>query len=140
MTTKSEGILTYVSGLLSNVSGVSGRVWRSRADPIRREETPAIIITQMQEVASYNLIDFVDWEMQFKVTVHARGVTPDNAADPVTQSVYAILMADRSLGGRAFDILPAGFYPQIIEGDQNILITDMVFTVRYRTKASDLTQ
>lgn len=140
MTTKQETILAAVVTLLAGVTGINGNVWRSRTEAIRREETPSLIVEPIQDIPAYNVIDFAEWTLQFSVKVFTRGSSPDNLADSIVQSVYALLMADRTLIGKVFDITPIGFYYQILEGDQPVGITDLVFQTTYRTKASDLTQ
>ncbi len=139
MTTKRESILAYVATTLAGVSGVSGRIYRSRPEPVRREETPSIVVEPMQDVSEYNLLDFIDWTMQFKLTIFTRGAVPDQLADPIVQAAYGLLMADRNLGGLVFDIIPSGIYNQINDGDQAAGTTEMLFTCKYRTASATLT-
>lgn len=140
MTTKSETILAAIATLAAGTFGVSGRVYRSRTEALRREETPAIIIEPVQSAATYSVIDFVDWELQLKATVFTRGAVPETQADAIVQDLYARLMADRSLSGLVHDVAPAGISYQNIDGDKPVGITDLVFNVRFRTLADDLTQ
>lgn len=138
MTSIREGILTYVASALAATSGVSGRVYRSREEAVSRGESPALLIKQGESKGDYSNYDFIDWATLFSVGVITRGATPDQLADPIINSIYAILMADRTLGGRVFDIIPQGIVPHVIEGDKPAGVTEVVFKVTYRTTSGSL--
>ena len=136
--TKKEVILEYIATTLGNIAGIT--IYRDRTEAFRREECPCVNIIPIQNVASYGVIDFAEWTLQFSVKIYTRGTLPDNLADALERDIYAALMVDRSLSAKVFDITPVGVYYQVLEGDQPIGITDLVFQTTFRTMASDLTQ
>lgn len=142
MATKRERILEHIASTVSATTGVRG-TYRSRPEALRREECPAILVEPVQESQTYSVIDFIECELAVKCSVYVRGVTAgesfDTAADPIVSDMYARLMADRTLGGRVFDIVPSGTYFSVVEGDGTLGVVDQQFTIRYRTRASDLT-
>lgn len=138
MTTRRENILSYVMTAMSNdVTGVEG-IYRSRVEALRREETPAVLLEFMQDNADYSTLDQMDWTLQFRVSVITRGDGPDTLADPIVSLIHDTLMADRTLGGLAFDILPVSTQFRPADGDQPIGVTECIFSVRYRTLASTM--
>ena len=137
-TTKRESIIEYIVTALQGISGIS--IYRDRTEAFRREEMPVVNVIPVQDVPSYNVIDFAEWVFQFSVKIYTRGTNPDSLSDALERDIYAALMADRTLGGKVFDITSVGFYYQVLEGDQPMGTTDLVFQTTYRTKASDLTQ
>jgi hypothetical protein len=139
MTSKREAIMAAVSTLLASTTGVSTNIFRSRPEALSRAETPAIILEAEKDVPADENMDFLDWDLQFKVSVITRGAQPDVLADPIVNSFYALLMADRSLGGRVIDLKPLGVAFTIVEGDNPIGLTVCHFSARHRTTATDLT-
>jgi hypothetical protein len=137
MTTKRENILAYVTTALAATAGISSRVYRSRPEAIRREETPCIIVEPVADSADYNTMDFINWTLQFRMTIIQRGTVPDQAADPIYISAYKILMASRTLGGRCQDLVPAGVSYQFDDADRAMVAMSTVFTCTYRTTAAD---
>lgn len=141
MTTKRESILAAIETILEGVPGVaSGAVYRSRVSALSRQESPAIVIEPVDDVPEYDNLTFMKWTLYVRISVIVRGAIPDQLADPIVENIYSLLMADRNLGGKTFDILPAGTYFDMINGDQPIGVIENRFTITYRTLASDLTQ
>jgi hypothetical protein len=138
MTTKGETVLQTIMTLLTAIGGLT--VVRSRTEAINRAESPMVVVKPVQMTPDYNVIDFAEWTQQYSVEIYTRGDIPDGLADPFVQSIYAALLADRSLGGKVMDIQAVSVTWDVIDGDQSIGITDMRFATLYRTKASDLTQ
>ena len=139
MTSRREDILAAVATRLSSTAGVSGRVYRSRPEALRTDAMPALIIEPISDNAvPYNTTPFVTWTLQFRVMVLARGQVPDQVADPVINSMYSLLMADRSLGGLAQDLVPLNIAFNMQDGDKPILMADCVFQATYRTQAANL--
>ncbi len=140
MTTKTEAILAYVATLLAGTAAIAaGNIYRSRPEPVSRDESPALLIEKIGETADYSNLAYLDWTLQFRIAIVTRGAVPDTLADPILTSAYSLLMADRTLGGRVFDILPHSINFRVLEGDQPVGITDCIFTVKHRTDAADLT-
>lgn len=137
--TRRESILAAIRTTLTGTAGVGNRIYRSRVEPLARGEAPAIVVEPMNDVAEERTNPYLDWTMQVAVTVITRGAVPDQLADPIIESAHSKLLADVSLGGLAFDIIPASVQFELLEGDQPIGVTMMVYRVRYRTRLTDLT-
>lgn len=137
--TRREAILAAIRTALTGTTGVGTRIYRSRVEPLARGEAPAIVVEPMNDVAEERTNPYLDWTMQVAVTVITRGLIPDQLADPIIESAHSKLLADVSLGGLAFDIIPASVQFELLEGDQPIGVTMMVYRVRYRTRLTDLT-
>jgi hypothetical protein len=63
---------------------------------------------------------------------------PDQAADPVIESLHSKLMADLTLGGLAIDIQPFQVEFQTVEADVPAGVVMCDYLVKYRTSVSDL--
>ena len=50
MTTKRESILAGIRTALTNTTGVSTRIYRSRVEPLARGELPAIVVEPINDV------------------------------------------------------------------------------------------
>jgi len=139
MTTKRETILAAIRTRLTNTSGVGTRIYRSRVEPIAREESPAIVVEPLNDTASQNTsLPTLDWAMTVRVTVIVRGAIPDQQADPIVESLHGKLMADLTLGGYSMDIQPQSVNWQLIEADQPVGVVMCDYLVRYRTSISNL--
>ena len=140
MTTKREDILAAIATSLAGVSGVSGRVYRSRQEAFSRQESPSIIIEPMSDRSSPSTVSVarIDWTLAVAITVFARGLVPDQVADPVVQAIHAALMVDRSIGGLAMDLWPLAFEPRLDKGDLQTVWAVCSYQVRYRTAVTTL--
>ena len=139
-TTRQEQILAQVATTLAATSGVSGRVYRSRQEPLSRNESPAVVIQPGPESKSAEPVSTckIDHAFTLVVAVYARGAIPDQVADPVVKSVHSLLMADRTIGGLAMDIWPLDRDPQFSEADLAAVWEVLTYQVRYRTSVTDL--
>ena len=54
MATKRETILAAIRTALTGTTGVGTRIYRSRVEPIAREESPAIVVEPLIDTASQN--------------------------------------------------------------------------------------
>lgn len=138
-TTRREQILSAIATALEDTEGVSGRVYRSRVEAFSRNEAPALIIEPGPDRAQVYAICKLDWTMDVLVVVYTRGQIPDQLADPIVADVHSKLMADRSLGGLAIDIVPTLSDPQRDKADLTSLWQVLTYQVRYRTAIDDLT-
>lgn len=137
--TRRESILAAIRAALTGTTGVGTRIYRSRVEPMARGEAPAIIVEPLNDACDELQVQFLDWTLQVAVSVITRGLVPDQLADPIIESAHSKLLADVSLGGLAYDILPASVQFELLEGDQPIGVTTLVYRVRYRTRLTDLT-
>ena len=139
MTTKRETILAAVRTALTGTTGVSTRIYRTRVEPIAREESPAIVVEPLNDTASQNTsLPTLDWAMTVRVTVIVRGAVPDQQADPIVESLHAKLMADLTLGGYAIDTQPIGVTFVFTEADGAAGEIQCDYRVLYRTSVTNL--
>ena len=139
MATKRETILAAVRTALTGTTGVSTRIYRSRVEPIAREESPAIVVEPLSDNASQNTsLPTLDWSMTVRVTVIVRGAIPDQLADPIVESLHSKLMADLTLGGYAIDIQPIGVTFNFAEADGAAGEIQCDYRVMYRTSVTNL--
>jgi hypothetical protein len=134
-----EQILVHIANTLASTAGVNGRVYRSRVDAFSRDEAPAIVIEPGQDDARTYSTCKLDWTLNVLVVVYTRGQIPDQLADPIIVDAHSKLMADRTLGGLAIDIIPTMTDPQRDKADLTSLWQVNTYQVRYRTSADDLT-
>ena len=132
-TSRREQILSYAATALAGTVDVGSRIYRSRVEAFTREEAPAIVI----EPGIDRAVEFssckLDWTLELIIAIYTRGQVPDQLADPIVVDVNTRLMADRSMGGLAIDILPAMVDPQRDKADLTSLWTVLTYKVRYRT-------
>lgn len=139
MTTRREAILSAIATQLASASGVNGRVYRSRVEPLARNESPAIVVEPQQDQAAQTTIPRIDWTLTVAVMVIVRGLVPDQQADPVVASVHQKIMQDLTLGGLSYDIQPQGVSFEMIEADQPAGVVTCTYNVLYKTSLSDQT-
>lgn len=139
MTSKRESILSAIASALASTSGVSGRVYRSRVEPLARAESPAIVIEPVNDQAEQNTsLPTLDWTLTVRVVVIVRGSVPDQLADPIIESAHGLLMADLTLGGYAIDVQPGSVDFDLREGDQPSGVISLEYAIRYRTGVANL--
>lgn len=141
MTTKRENILAAIKTALTGTTGVGTRIYRSRVEPMSRNESPAIIIEPVSDTPVQNTsLPTLDWTLRVRIVVIERGTVPDQAADDTIQSLHSKMMADLTLGGYAIDVEPAQTSFQLLEADQPAGVIFCEFEIKYRTQVADLTQ
>lgn len=134
-----EAILSYMATALAGTTGVSSRIYRSRVEAFSRDEAPAIVIEPAgDDPQSYSTCK-IDWRMTALVAIYTRGATADQLADPIAVDVHSRLMADRSLGALAVDIMPGPVDWQRDKADLTSLWMVCPYVIRYRTAADSLT-
>jgi len=139
MTTRREQILTTLSNSLASVSGVNGRVYRSRVEPIARNESPAVILEPVQDQADQpDVVGRINWRLTVRVTVYVRANVPDQAADSIVQSVYSKMLQDTTVGGYAMDVRPVNVSFETLEADVPAGVITNEFEVIYQTSYSDV--
>lgn len=140
MTTRREQILTTLATTLSSVAGVNGRVYRSRVEPIARNESPAVIIEPVSDQPTVpDAIGRMRWRLTVRVMVYVRANVPDQAADSIVESVYSKVMADTTVGGYAQDVYPTAVNFEMLEADVAAGVITNEFEIVYQTAYSDLT-
>lgn len=140
MTTRRENILTAIRTALTGTTGVSTRIYRSRVEPMARQESPAIVVEPVSDTAEQNTsLPKLDWSLTVRVAVIVRGNIPDQQADPIVESLHSKIMADLTLGGYAIDVQPVGVNFEMVDADQPAGVISCDYLVRYRTAVENLT-
>ena len=140
MTTKREQVLRAIVTTLAGTTGVSTRIYRSRVEPLARQESPAIVVEPVVDQPQQNTsLPTLDWSLTVRVAVIVRGTVPDQQADATVESLHAKLMADLTLGGYAIDVQPSLVNFVMVEADQPAGVISCDYVVRYRTQVADLT-
>lgn len=139
MTTKRESILADIASSLAGTVQVGSRIYRSRVEPLARGESPAIVIEPTGDSAEYSLrLDRLDWSLSVRVAIIVRSAVPDQAADPIVESVHSKMMNDLTAGGYALDVEPRSVSFEMVEADQPAGVISLEYLVRYRTLLTDL--
>lgn len=139
MATRREQILAAIRTALTGTTGVGTRIYRSRVEPMAREESPAIVVEPLTDTAEQNTaLPTLDWSLAVRVAVIVRGNVPDQLADPIVESLHSKLMADLTLGGIAIDVQPVSVSFELVEADQPAGVISCDYTVRYRTSVTNL--
>lgn len=139
MTTKRESILADIASSLAGTVQVGSRIYRSRVEPLARGESPAIVIEPTGDSAEYSLrLDRLDWSLTVRVAIIVRSAVPDQAADPIVESVHSKMMNDLTAGGYALDVEPRSVGFEMVEADQPAGVISMEYLIRYRTTLTDL--
>jgi hypothetical protein len=137
--TKRESILAAIRTALTGTVQVGTRIYRSRVEPLARNESPAIVVEPVNDVAVQNTaLPTLDWSMTVRVAIIVRGNVPDQLADPIVESAHSKIVADLTLGGYAIDVQPQGASFELIEADQPAGVISLDYLVRYRTSVNDL--
>jgi hypothetical protein len=141
MTTKRESILAGIRTALTNTTGVSTRIYRSRVEPLARGELPAIVVEPINDgCVQLTSTPTLDWTLTVRIAVIVRGNIPDQVADPIVESLHAKVMADLTVGGHAYDVQPTGVSFDMQEADQPSGVISCDYVVKYRTRVANLAQ
>lgn len=141
MTSKREQILAAIYTALQGTTGVSTRIYRSRVEPMARNETPAIVVEPANITYQQNTsLPKLDSTLRVRVVVIVRANVPDQAADATIVDLHSRIMADLTLGGLAIDVQPTQTTFNIVEADQPAGVISCEYDVLYRTQVDDLTQ
>tara|TARA_B100000579_G_scaffold285115_1_gene236286 strand:+ start:155 stop:589 length:435 start_codon:yes stop_codon:yes gene_type:complete len=144
MTCKAENIIARIVSNLAGTTSVGARIYRSRLVPITKEEFPSLVVEVVSNSCSQaTSINVLDWTMQIRIVVLVRGTTttsPDEAADPILESLFPKIMGDLTLNGHAIDIQPTGTDFIMADADQPTGAISTNWTIMYRTTNNDLTQ
>lgn len=139
MSTKREQVLAAIRTALTGTTGVGNRIYRSRVEPLARQESPAIVIEPVSDTAEQNTsLPTLDWSLVVRIAVIVRGNVPDQLADPIVSSLHSKLMADLTLGGVAIDVQPQSVSFDLVEADQPAGVIACDYLIRYRSSVTDL--
>jgi hypothetical protein len=138
MSSKTEQILSAIETALAGTVSVGNRIYRDRYEALARSELPALVIQPQSEDSQTLTIPYTDNTLTVAIDVLISGSPLSTLADPIRVSAYSKLMADRSLGGLAFDVLPG---PSTWDADSGeIGVLRLTWTITHRNQTADLTQ
>lgn len=139
MTTKREQILSALHTALAGTTGVDTRIYRSRVEPLTRAESPALVIEPDTDTPTQNTsLPTLDHSLNVRIVIIIRATVPDQAADPIIESLHAKLMADLNLGGLTIDIQPGPTKFTLEAADTPVGVIYCTYRVLYRTSVSSL--
>lgn len=139
MTTKRESIMQALFTALSGTTNVGTRIYRSRVEPVARAESPALVLEPISDVVEQNTcLPTLDHLLTVRVVVIVRAAVPDQASDPIVQSLHAKMVADLSLGGLAIDIQPGPTEFTLEQADTPVGVIYCTYRIQYRTSVGDL--
>jgi hypothetical protein len=139
MSTKREQVLAAIRTALTGTTGVGTRIYRSRVEPLARQESPAIVIEPVSDNAEQNTaLPTLDWSLTVRIAVIVRGNVPDQLADPIVADMHSKIMADLTLGGVAIDVQPQSVGFELVEADQPAGVIACDYLVRYRSSVTNL--
>lgn len=133
-----ETILARIATVLAPTTGVSGRVYRSRVEPLARAESPAIVIEPVSDEAQQDTLGTLQWTLTVRVAVIVRATVPDQVADSVVADIHNRMFVDATLGGYVIDILPGVTSWETLEADQPAGVVSMEYKITYRTVLNTL--
>ena len=139
MPSKREQILAAITTKLLPTAGVSGRVFRSQADPNPRELAPFITVEWSSEQSMPDTVQLLGRSLNVDVSVYTRGDAPDSLADPIMVDAHQRLVADPSLGGLAIDIQLDDASNEVIAADCPAAKVTHTYVVKYRHSYGNMT-
>ena len=139
MATKRESIMQALFAALSGTTGVGTRIYRSRVEPVARAESPALVLEAVNDVVEQNTcLPTLDHLLTVRVVVIVRAAIPDQASDPIVQSLHSNIVADLTLGGLAIDVQPGPTEFTLEQADTPVGVIYCTYRIQYRTSVSDL--
>ena len=138
MSSRTEQVLSAVQTTLAGTDGVGTRIYRDRWEALARNEMPALVIHPEAEDQQPTTIPYTQSTLTIAIDVLISGSPLSTLADPARVSLHSKLMADRSLGGLAFDVIPGGVTWDADSGEIGILRCS--YQISFRTLTADLTQ
>jgi len=128
-------IITQMVTVISSAttSTVAGRVFRSRAQAMNRDESPAVYVRPISDQNRSIVVPFSERDLFVECVIVVRSSdTPDISADPIAVQIHAALFADTTLGGRSLDIEESDTSFDSEDVDNGGGITRLRFRIYYR--------
>ena len=135
MAHKAETILGAIETRLGGVAATGGRVYRGRVWPIDATELPAILVGMGQDqVVDEQSNRYLVRELDVVVESSVQSVSNLEAElNRLRSEVFAVLMADPTLGGLAVDLaLVLDQAPEYADQDVPIATQQMLWRALYR--------
>lgn len=126
--------------LTDTAGGIDRRVYRSMADAMAFDECPCITIEWLSDEEAEESSSFqMHRHLTVAVNLFTRGDAPDVLADPILQSVHALIMADEQLAGNALWTRLGSTSFEFENAEKNGGKTTAEYVVAYRHSFGDLT-
>jgi len=140
MASKREQILAKIKTQLTGTTGVGTRIYRSRVEPMTRDESLSLVIEFVTDEPTVNSATYLklDWTLRVRIVVIVRSQTPDTTADPTIESLHTKIVSDPTLGGLAIDVRPLTVTFDVVEADQPAGVISCEYEVDYRSTYNDL--
>lgn len=139
MATRRELILSTWAAALAGMPQVSGRIWRSRVEPLQRHESPGIAIEWVRDRPDVQTsLPFLDWTLQAQASVIVRDTVPDVIADPIVAEIHRRTMASAALRDLVIDVMPGETLLELVQADSPAGIVTVPYIIQYRTTNADL--
>ncbi len=90
MASKREQILAKIKTNLTGTTGVGTRIYRSRVEPMTRDESPSLVVEFVTDEPTVNSATYLklDWTLRVRIVVVVRSQTPDTTADATVESLH----------------------------------------------------
>ena len=140
MASKREQILAKIKTNLTGTTGVGTRIYRSRVEPMTRDESPSLVVEFVTDEPTVNSATYLklDWTLRLRVVVIVRSSTPDTTGDATVESLHTKIVSDPTLGGLSIDVKPSTVTFDVFEADQPAGVITCDFEVDYRSSYNDL--
>jgi hypothetical protein len=139
MTTRREQILSTWAAALAGMPQVSGRIWRSRVEPLQRHESPGIALEWIDDDPDVQTsLPYLDWTLMARAVVIVRDTQPDVIADPIVAEIHRRTMASTTLRDLTIDLRPGRTTCELLQADSPAGLITMPFVFVYRTTEGDL--
>lgn len=134
--TQRETLLAYLATVLQPIPNAA--VYRSREAALALSEGVAVLIRPAEELVDNRNARLAYRRFLVTVSVIARGLIPDQVADPILLAVQAAVMADNTLGGNCARVLEKETKWDFEVADQNAVAAVISYEIVYATPASSL--
>lgn len=115
-------------------------VYRSRQEALASSMLPAIIVRPgSNDTPTEDTNGKVNRLLDVEILVLQEGDIPDSLADATVTAAHAKIMADRTLGALAIDVEEGPTRWTFDRADKDSVEISIMYLVRYRTSAIDLT-
>jgi hypothetical protein len=129
--TKTEQI---VAAIVAQLEAAGLNVRTDTATQQSFEDLPVVVVLPGSDIPQPITYTggYVNWELTVSLVIGADGAMPLLAPETTRATAHAALYADRTLGGRATDLMVGGVNRQIDEENPALGIAEATYTIRYR--------
>lgn len=144
MTTFIKASAVAIAAALAQAPAVCDDIERGKRRPVPPENSGAILVRPVQsEVTQRDNGGMpIAWMTSIAVEIYVRNgasVSPDDAADPLIEAVYARLQSGISLGAQVVVVMPKGIGWDFDVDGTDATCATLVFELMHRTAGVTLT-